>query len=130
MTEVAHPGGAIDVGICSRDRSLAHHARLAPIAWHGAQRHIVVFPGNRLQLSDQGKVRSKSRERLNETGDSLSGSVKNAIVALRIVEAITESSIGLCAGPIRRTPGIWFAPKSKERCSGRLRVQHPARLLR
>src|SRR5882724_9752688 len=104
MTEVAHPAGTIKVGIFSRDRSLAHHARLAPIAWHGTERHIVVFPGNRLQLSDQGNVRSKSRKRLNETGDSLSGSVENAIVALRIVEAITESPIGLRAGPIRRTP--------------------------
>src|ERR1700720_3038170 len=91
---MAHPAGAIYVGVCSRDRGLAHHAQLAPIAWYGTQRHIVVFSGNRLQLSDQGKVRSKSRERLNDTGDSLSGSVENAIVALRIVEAITESPIG------------------------------------
>src|ERR1700736_5382191 len=127
---MAHPVGAIEVGILSRDCSLAHHARLAPIAWHGTQRHIVVFSGNRLQLSDQGKIRSKSRKRLDETGDSLSGSVEDAIVALRIVEAITESPIGLCAGPIRRAPGIWFAPKSKERCSGRLSIQHPARLRR
>ena len=80
----------------------------------------------RLQFSDQRNVRSKSRKRLDKTGDSLSGSVENAIVALRIVEAITESSVGLCAGPIRRAPGIWFAPKSKERCNGRLRIQHPA----
>jgi hypothetical protein len=55
-------------------------------------RTVVVFPSNRLQLSDQGKVRSKSRKRLNETGDSLSGSVENAIVALRIVEAVNRKS--------------------------------------
>src|SRR6266700_3838437 len=127
---MAHPAGAIEVGIGSRDCSLAHDARLAPIAWHGTERHIVVFPGNRLQFSDQGKVWSKSRKRLDETGDSLSGSVENAVVAFRIVEAITEGPVGLCAGPIRRVPGIWFAPKSKERCSGRLRIQHPAKLLR
>ena len=118
MAQVAHPAGAIEVGICSRDCGLAHYARLAPIAWHGTQRHIVVFPGNRLQLSDQGKVRSKSRKRLNETGDSLSGSVENAIVALRIVEAITKSPIGLCAGPIRRAPGIWLRPSRKRGAVG------------
>src|ERR1700722_6487954 len=124
------PPGAIEAGICSGACSLAHHTRHAPIAWHGAQSDIVVFPGNRLQFSDQGKVGSKSRKRLDETGYSLSGGVENAIVALRIVEPITESPVGLCARPIRWVPGIWLAPKSKERCSGRLCIQHPARLLR
>jgi len=62
--------------------------------------------------------------------ENIKGIPESSEKALRIVEAITESSVGLCAGPIRRTPGIWFAPKSKERCSGRLRIQHPAKLLR
>ena len=112
------PLGRVDIGVLALGFCGADQTSGQPACRHGAERCEVVWALDRGELSEQGEVWTKAGERLQKAADTPAGGIDDAVVGLRIVEAVAEGAVGVSVGPVRGLPGVGPAADAMERGGG------------
>jgi hypothetical protein len=112
------PAGRVDVGVFALGLCGADEPAGEPAGGNCPEWGEVILAFDLGKLGQQGEVGAEASKRFEKAAKPLAGGVDDAIVGLRVVEAIAEGSVGVGVRPVGRQPGVWPAANAVYRLFG------------